>query len=128
MGFELTKDDIEILVLKENQGMSYSAIANELGISKTRVRQKYERAKRREIISNKYNNPANTSFENYAMANLETTTYIALMNANIRSYHDFIKLSPLDMVMIKGIGPKKLDELTKFREKIISYVIKENGK
>lgn len=124
MAYDLTKKDVEVLLLKENYGMSYSAIANELGISKTAARQRYEKAKKREKLfkANMPDNPKEIPFKDYAMKNLDPSTYKALENANIKSYLEFMKLSELEMVMIKGIGPQKFDELVKFKEKLLAYM------
>ncbi len=122
MGNDLNKQDLEVLIMKEQYGLSYSAIAKNLGITKSAARSIYNRAKNRERSTYIQNDPNKVDFKQFAKDNLEPTTYKALMNAKIESYHDFIKMDTLDLIMLKGVGPSKLVELTNFKEKIISYV------
>ena len=122
MGNDLNKQDLEVLIMKEQYGLSYSAIAKNLGITKSAARSIYNRAKNRERVTYIQNDPNKVSFKQFAKDNLEPSTYKALMNAKIESYYDFIKMDTLDLIMLKGVGPSKLVELTNFKEKIISYM------
>lgn len=124
MSNEMTKIDLEVLLMKETYGMSYSAIAKELGVSKTRVRQLYERAKNKEHVSNLPDDPNKISFKEFAEKHLDPAICKALFDANIKSYYDFIKLDDISMIMIKGIGPSRVIELIKFKELLISHIKK----
>ena len=116
---KLSKEEIYVIERKEKGGKSYSEIARSVGLSKSRIRDIYQRGKRKQRLANLPDDPNKITFGEYAAKHLSALTYSALYKAGIRSYHDFMSASAQDFLSIYRIGVNGITEIMDMRESIL---------
>jgi len=126
----LSEVDKEILKLRDEDNMVYSQIAVTLGISRSRVAERYKRAKYINNIIDKYkdvdpNTIGDDEFKYYIYSHVSTITYNALSRGGyILSKEKFMSLDDNKILELRNVGTKGYLEI----KNVMSIINHEESK